>query len=307
MEFPRLETFVRVAECGSFNKAAEAGNITSTAVIKQMNLLEDEMNVRLFERTHRGLRLTKAGESFYKDAKYMLKYAHEAELRARKAMWDEGNLIRIGTSPMTPSDAFAEIWPQIHASCPEMRFRIVPFENTPENAAGILGNLGQNIDVVFGILDETMVKLRHCEGFILYDVPICVALALDHPLASKERLTYEDLEGQDLMLMHRGWSSSVDNMRDDLVSKHPGIHIIDFDFYDVDVFNHCAGSQDLVMAVGRWGSVHPMLRVVPVDWPYTIPYGIFYSEDPSPPVEKLLDAVSVIDFQALNQKLPQGN
>lgn len=96
MEFPRLETFLRVAESGSFNKAAENGNITSTAVIKQMNLLEDEVEARLFDRSHRGLKLTRAGESFYKDVKYLLKYAHEAELRARKAMWEDGNLIRIG-------------------------------------------------------------------------------------------------------------------------------------------------------------------------------------------------------------------
>ena len=75
MEFPRLETFIRVAESGSFNKAAESGNITSTAVIKQMNLLEDEVGVKLFDRTHRGLKLTKAGESFLKDSKYIIKYS----------------------------------------------------------------------------------------------------------------------------------------------------------------------------------------------------------------------------------------
>ena len=51
MDFPRLSTFVRVAESGSFNKAGELGNITSTAVIKQMNLLEEEVGVKLFDRT----------------------------------------------------------------------------------------------------------------------------------------------------------------------------------------------------------------------------------------------------------------
>ena len=37
---PQLETFLRVADAGSFNKAAEESYITPTAVIKQMNLLE---------------------------------------------------------------------------------------------------------------------------------------------------------------------------------------------------------------------------------------------------------------------------
>ena len=193
MDLPRLETFVRAAEYGSFNQAAEAGNITSTAVIKQMNLLEDEIGAKLFDRTHRGLRLTKGGESFYKDAKYILKYLHESELRARKTMHDDGNLVRIGTSPLTPAEAFVRIWPQIHALCPDLRFRIDLFENTPENAAEILGNLGQNIDVVLGIFDQTLLELRKCDGFILYDIPICVAVPLDHPLADRTVLEVSDM------------------------------------------------------------------------------------------------------------------
>lgn len=54
---------MKAAEEGSFSKAAEALFISAPAVIKQINLLEARLNVRLFERTHRGLQLTKAGES----------------------------------------------------------------------------------------------------------------------------------------------------------------------------------------------------------------------------------------------------
>ena len=64
---PQLETFLRVADAGSFNKAAEEAYITPTAVIKQINLLENSLDVKLFERTHRGLILTKAGKSLYQD------------------------------------------------------------------------------------------------------------------------------------------------------------------------------------------------------------------------------------------------
>ena len=58
MNNTHLETFIRIVEAGSFNKAAEELYITSTAVIKQINLLENEIGVQLFERTHRGLKLT---------------------------------------------------------------------------------------------------------------------------------------------------------------------------------------------------------------------------------------------------------
>ncbi len=69
---PQLDTFIRVADAGSFNKAAEESFITPTAVIKQINLLENALDVKLFKRTHRGLILTKAGKSLYQDTKYII-------------------------------------------------------------------------------------------------------------------------------------------------------------------------------------------------------------------------------------------
>lgn len=143
----QLETFLRVADAGSFNKAAEQSYITSTAVIKQINLLEADLDVKLFERTHRGLKLTKAGMSLYNDAKYIISYCRDSVIRARNAMQEDTNVIRIGISPMTPAQILVELWPKIHEICPEIKFQLVSFENTPENAKEILTNLGKNIDV----------------------------------------------------------------------------------------------------------------------------------------------------------------
>ncbi len=82
---PQLETFIRVADAGSFNKAAEQSYITPTAVIKQIKLLEADLDVKLFERTHRGLTLTKAGTSLYNDAKYIIQYCKDSVVRAKNA------------------------------------------------------------------------------------------------------------------------------------------------------------------------------------------------------------------------------
>lgn len=104
---PQLETFIRVADAGSFNKAAEQAFITPTAVIKQINLLEADLGVALFERTHRGLTLTKAGNSLYKDTKYIIQYCKDSVVRAKNAMQENTDMIRIGTSPMTPALSFS--------------------------------------------------------------------------------------------------------------------------------------------------------------------------------------------------------
>ena len=82
---PQLDTFIQVAESGSFSKAAQALYITPTAVIKQMNLLEGRLGITLFHRTHRGLTLTKAGESLLADAKHIVRYSQESIARAHAA------------------------------------------------------------------------------------------------------------------------------------------------------------------------------------------------------------------------------
>lgn len=292
---PQLETFLRVADAGSFNKAAEEAYITATAVIKQINLLEDSLGVKLFERTHRGLILTKAGKSLYQDAKYIIQYCKDSVTRAKNAMQEDNAVIRIGTSPMTPAQLLMQIWPQIQEQCPDLKFQIVPYENTPENAREILANLGKNIDVVGGIFDETMLDLRQCAGLELSREPFCYAVSIHHRLAAKDKLQIQDLYGENLLLIHRDWSHYVDQLRDDLWRNHPQIQIVDFDFYNTDIFNRCENSYDVLLAIPGWANVHPLLKVIPVEWDYSIPYGLLHSPHPSESVKRfLLAAKSII-------------
>lgn len=290
----QLNTFIQVADAGSFSKAAQALYISSTAVMKQINLLESSLEVQLFQRTPRGLNLTDAGKSYYQDAKYMIQYAKDAQTRARNAMQNNNSVIRIGTSLMTPSQFLMELWPRVHALHPELKFQMVNFDNTPENAREILGNLGQNIDLVAGIFDETMLALRCCDAMELMRVPICCAVSIYHPLAQKKMLSIGDLSGQRLMLIKRNWSKYVDRLRDELWAEHPDIQIVDFPFYNLEVFNQCEHENALLMAVPQWEGVHPLLKILPVDWEHSIPFGLLHSPTPSATVRKLMDAISLV-------------
>lgn len=291
---PQLETFIRVADAGSFNRAAEKSFITPTAVIKQINSLESALEVKLFDRSHRGLTLTKAGRSLYQDAKYVIQYCRDSVTRAKNAMQEDLNVIRIGSSPMTPAQLLMGLWSKIQALYPDIKFQIVPFENTPENAREILANLGKNIDVVGGIFDDTMLHLRGCAGLELTRGPFGCAVSVHHRLAAKDKLKITDLYGENLMLMHRGWSHYVDRLRDELWSNHPQINIVDFDFYSMDVFNRCENSNDVLLAIPGWANVHPLLKVIPVEWDHNIPYGILHSPEPSPTVQRFLDAAESV-------------
>ena len=287
----QLETFIVVADLGSFNKAAEALYITPPAVTKQINLFEKDLGLQLFVRTHRGLVLTEAGKSLYRDAKYIIQYSKDSVERAKKAMQEKDSVVRIGTSPMTPAAPLVQVWSKIQKEYPNIRIQMIPYMNSQESAREILKNLGTNIDVVGGIFDETMLKLRQCQGMELSRQRICCAVSVNHRLAQKEILTYQDLYGERFLMMHRGWSNYVDELRDDIWKNHPQIQLVDFDIYSMEIFNQCENSNEVLMAVENWKDAHPLLKIIPVEWKYTIPYGILYSTEPTDLVKRFLKAI----------------
>lgn len=92
--------------------------------------------------------------------------------------------------------------------------------------------------------------------------------------------------------MRRDWSHYVDELRDELWKNHSKINIVDFDFYSMDVFNRCENSNDVLLAISGWANVHPLLKVIPVEWDYSIPYGLLHSPKPSETVGKFLKAAA---------------
>ena len=280
---PQLETFMCVVESGSFSKAAEKLYISSPAVIKQINSLEASLGVQLFSRTHRGLVVTEAGKSIYNDSKYIIGYCKDSVKRAKDAMQVSEDVIRVGVSPLTPPQIFVELWPKIQKLYPDMKFKLI-----------ILANLGQNIDVVAGVFDESLLELRGCAGVEISKEPFCVAVSIHHRLAKKDVITFDDMKNETLMIMQRGWSSNGDKLRDDIIENYPEIKLSDFDLYNIDVFNRCENNQELLLAFKGWESVHPLIRIKSVDWDYTMPYGLLYSKEPSAKVKKLVKAIEKV-------------
>ena len=124
--------------------------------------------------------------------------------------------------------------------------------------------------------------------------PFQCAMSVHHRLAVKNRLQLSDLHGENLLLMHRGWSHYVDRLRDDLWQHHPQIQIVDFNIYSMDIFNRCESTNDVLLSIPGWASVHPLLKSIPVEWDYSIPFGILHSPEPSPIVQRFLDVAKVV-------------
>ena len=88
----------------------------------------------------------------------------------------------------------------------------------------------------------------------------------------------------------------MDGLRDDLVTNHPKIRLMDFDLYDVGVFNRCEQNRDLLVAIPSWSIIHPMMKMIPVEWDHVMPVGILHSPEPSEVVQRFIaEAQRVLD------------
>ena len=72
-----LPVFISVAESGSFSQAALRLGKSPQAVFKQITTYEEKLGVKLFDRSPTGMRLTPAGISVYKDAKFLLSFSKD--------------------------------------------------------------------------------------------------------------------------------------------------------------------------------------------------------------------------------------
>ena len=94
-ELGNIKTFIDVVECGSFSAAARRKDTTVSSVARQVKALEDELGVRLLNRTTRSNSLTEPGENFYERARAVLTDLRSAKQEASSFQTTVKGLLRI--------------------------------------------------------------------------------------------------------------------------------------------------------------------------------------------------------------------
>ncbi|WP_200943286.1 LysR family transcriptional regulator [Rhizobium sp. Leaf386] len=94
-ELGSIKTFIDVVECGSFSAAARRKDTTVSSVARQVKALEDELGVRLLNRTTRSNSLTEPGANFYERARTVLTDLRSAKQEASSFQTTVKGLLRV--------------------------------------------------------------------------------------------------------------------------------------------------------------------------------------------------------------------
>jgi DNA-binding transcriptional LysR family regulator len=195
MELRHLRYFVAVAEELSFRGAADKLHIAQPPLSAQIKGLEEELRVKLLERTTRSVVLTHAGRVFLEEARRVLTASAEAERRARDAQHGLAGTLRVGIIAPVAGAWLAGILRRFRQRFPAVQLSLFDLTSTEQ-----LRRLHeQELDV--GLLRPPITFPELAYRFVGESRQV-LALPAGHRLAKKRQLQWRDFHHEPLVLIH---------------------------------------------------------------------------------------------------------
>jgi DNA-binding transcriptional LysR family regulator len=199
VELRNLITFIAVAEKRSFIQAARRLNLSQPAVSAQIQRLEGDLGLLLFDRDRRSVKLTLAGEAFLAGARITLNAAENAAQAAHRAASISVEQLRFGF----PSSASREIVPAIvtemHRHYPRVKIDILLLHTSV-----IVSDVqSQSLDV--GIV-RLPVEAEGLDVIPAHREPFIVCLPAHHRLAESPQISIADLRDEAFIVYGRKWA-----------------------------------------------------------------------------------------------------
>ncbi|MCA1927167.1 MAG: LysR family transcriptional regulator [Calditerrivibrio sp.] len=197
MDFKQIEAFVYVAKYKSFSRAAEKMLLSQPTISTHINTLEEELNIKLFDRLSREVILTDAGQLFYDYAVDMMDL-RERSIEAIKEFLNEisGN-IRIGSSTIIAEFILPMIIKEFNNRYPKTFFSM-----DISNSQTIIQR------VVDGILDLAIVARKipkkDLEYKTIFKDKIILAVNREHPFYSRNNLFLEEIINEKFVIREVG-------------------------------------------------------------------------------------------------------
>jgi DNA-binding transcriptional LysR family regulator len=202
----QMRYVVEVAREGGISRAALNLHVAQQAVSQRIKAVEAALGVQLFERTHRGVELTAAGEAFVHEARRALNAADRVGQRAQAAARGEVGTLRLAYTLATVYETLPVLIDGVAAEHPELK--VTPREVFAEDIERLLAD--ERIDLALAPhvghrtgLDQHPIRLE----------PFVAAVAENHPLATEPQVPLAALADETIELwpqtMSPGYYDSV--------------------------------------------------------------------------------------------------
>lgn len=197
MDLRQLEIFVRVAELGSFSRAAEALGLTQPTVSEHIRTLESDLGVRLLDRLGRGAAVTRAGEMLAAYAARMLALAQEARQALDSFQGKMSGTLLVGASTIPGEYVLPPLIGRFKEKFPDIAVTLLIGDS--QTVVGWVVEGRAELGVVGARLPHRAIEFRE----LMPDEEVVVVPA-GHPWHGRAQVTLDELRGEPLLIRERG-------------------------------------------------------------------------------------------------------
>lgn len=231
MELRHLRYFVAVAEEMNIHRAAERLNISQPPLSVTIKQLEEELGVSLFEREGRGIKITRAGESFLDQAKKILKDTNKAVMDAQNIGQGKAGTIRVGFISSAITGVLQNLVAQHRKLYPNINIEM------EQSVADWIADKVLNNEFDIGIVRSPIYLNPELNIKEITHESWSAAINAKHHFAKKKSLHVKDLEGEPLIFYPR-WNGPAGY--DDLMQM--------FQEHDVTPYIHQEAPEQMTIA-----------------------------------------------------------
>lgn len=196
MEIKFIDEFLYLAESLNFKQTARHFYVSRSVISRHIASLEDAVGVRLLERDSHAVRLTKAGEVFYRESQILMRDWAIAKERANEAAKEGYTLVRLGYLRNAARPVLSRFVRAMSRFHPDIKLSLVCMDHR-ELVRAIAD---QVVDIALGINIDPSLSSDYRATPVYHD-HFTVVCAKDHPLASKEDgVSLDDLYDQTVLL-----------------------------------------------------------------------------------------------------------
>lgn len=191
----QIECFLAVAQNLNFARAAEQLHVTQPAITQQIHSLEKELNVKLFIRTTRMVKLTEEGKTFLSDAHQMLAISQRAKKRFENSSNVDFQVLSIGCYSFPTLFLLTDALKQLAKSHPTFHphLQVIPFLH-------IFRLLEEeDLDIIISFKEPKNKKIKATYQELCRFPLVCVCPA-NHRLSTRQSLKLEELQDERLIL-----------------------------------------------------------------------------------------------------------
>ena len=298
MELRHLRYFITVAEELNFSKAALKLYTAQPSLSQQIKDLEEDVGVKLLNRTKRKVELTEEGAVFLEQARLTLAQADKAVAMARQVSQAKQQMLRIGFVPVAEMKIFPYILPNLRVQNPDLKIELLSLNNNEQMRLLKKGDL----DLTF---TRHNFNSDEIESQFVISEPLIFLLPKDHPLAKYERIPVKALNGIDFIIPSAEQSLTLNQAILDFAKAH-GIEFnivqkADNILFNINSIGMGLGCTILPGYIAPLTMDNTVIRPLDVELPYLDLYVSYHKNNKSYVVSKFLELLTRVFYLDINR------